>query len=316
MNSIKVILSTLFLLIYSFFSTLYAEELKLATGFKGGTYYSMGMDLKKIWSKVGIKTRVLESKGAWQNLLDVFDGKVDLAFTQADALALANVQYKKNTGKNLKDYIKIVSILHPEEIHILTNGKIRNFRELNGARVSCGPKNSGSCVTADFLAYAFNLKMNLINASYKESLKMLKNGSIDALIITVGKPAPMLSKLHGFYLLSIPSNEKLRFLNRATIGPEDYPWLKNSVITYSIPSYLITKYYNNEGHKRLIGTLELSILANESYLKKFGHNKWKDAKLHDIDLDFQHPTSTKIIKTCLFFSDFKYSCDGMKPLSF
>jgi len=145
---------------------------------------------------------------------------------------------------------------------------------------------------------------------------MLKNKSIDALIITIGKPAPILSNLHGFHLLSIPYNEKLRFFERATIEPKDYPWLKNSVITYSIPSYLITKYSNEETHKKIIGILELSILANESYLKKFGHSKWKDAKLHNIDLDFQHPISTKIIKTCNFFSNFKYSCDGMKPLSF
>ena len=178
-------LFSVFMFIFALIISVKAADIKsitIATGFRDGTYYKMGMDLKDVWQKVGINAYVKESRGAWQNLIDILDDKVDFAITQLDAYALAAAEFEKNTGKKFQNYVKVVSVLHPEEIHILSAGKINSFIELDGANVGCGPKNSGSCITASFLAYAFNIKMNLINASYEDSLKMLEQGKIDALM--------------------------------------------------------------------------------------------------------------------------------------
>ncbi len=290
----------------------HAFPLSISGGIEGGTYNSIARDLQKILSKAGINMRVISTAGAWQNILNVIEGKTDLAITQLDAYVLASYLYKKKFNKDISEKLQIIFKLYPEEIHVLTrkNARISNVYDLNNKYVSCGEKNSGSCITAEMISSLYNIKFTMIYMPFKQAIQALIDGKVDAIILTVGKPASLLNEVRDVKLINLPKNSEMdKYFIRTTIDPQDYPWNSDTIGTYAIPSILIADGTLNN---KMIGKIVLSILSHESFLKANGHPKWKEVGFSSFYVDIMHPIAIKLIKVCIEVQNFGFTCDGMK----
>lgn len=246
--------------------TSYASDVVIATGDRNGTYFAVGNDLKKI-----IDIDVVESTGSISNLVLLNKGMVDIAISQEDAVKFYKNFFLAPSGGDV-NVIKVTSTLYPEEIHIIVSDKIRNVAELNNSTISCGKKNSGSCLTKDFISYSYGIRMKTLNYGYKESIRKVKNGTIDAAIITVGAPSEILKDETGIKLLSMPKNQKMESEGGYTFGQipsKTYKFLNEDVNTYKINSVLVQKS---------VKTLNLvkDICKQSEILLLEGHKKWVD----------------------------------------
>lgn len=93
-----------------------AEALTLCTGSKSGVYYGAGNFIAKTAKGIGLEVEVVTSKGSWENVKDVANGKCDAAIIQADAYALFAKRHSNKVNS-----IDRIGALHKEYAHLVCN---------------------------------------------------------------------------------------------------------------------------------------------------------------------------------------------------
>ena len=196
-----------------------------------------------------------------------------------DAYIKAGRNLYQNTALDIRDEIKVVMPLYHEEIHVIRS-KERPLDFASGGKfaVGCGPKDSGSCLSADVIAEFYGKQFSYSHSSYEQALVDLKAGKLDLVVITAGKPLKLLTEQTGIDLVSLPRTKKAaEFYLYTTISPADYPWLERPVETYGVRSVLATMIQEQEGLANdLVGAVHFTVLINEEQLKKNGHPKWQE----------------------------------------
>jgi len=256
-----------------------AVELRLMSGNEQGTYYQIGREIARETDKVGLNLQVLPSAGSWANIIALFNNDTEFAIFQMDAYIKAGRNLYQNTALDIRDEIKVVMPLYHEEIHVIkTRERALDFATEETFVVGCGPKNSGSCLSADVIAEFYGKTFTYVHNSYEQALAELKAGKLDLVVITAGKPFKLLSEQTGLDLVSLPRTRKAaEFYLYTTISQNDYPWLDRPVETYGVRSVLATMIQEQEGlASDLVGTVHFTILINEDQLKQQGHPKWNE----------------------------------------
>jgi uncharacterized protein len=266
-----------------------ASALTIATGPSGGSYFQIAQDIKNVARKEGIDLRVMATKGSLENLELLDTGKVDLAIVQADALWAMGYssaqQFISDVGKQdldmgLVDKIKVVLNLYPEEIHILTNKKaMPSFDNLEGKRVSTGLPGGGSAVTAVVLFKTYGVKARVSGEPFEEAVKMLEQGSLDAVFFVGGAPVPIIERLGGkLQFVRLPRNPALEQIYlRTTLGKKQYGWAGAQTETYAVPAAMMGLDKRDEKYVTQMQRLVLAILDNREFLQTKGHPKWRSS---------------------------------------
>jgi len=163
-------------------------------GIMNGTFMRFVDDMAKVIDD-GDNLRILPivGKGGAQNLRDLLYLKgVDLAIISAQSLN----EFKSQPGfGNLAERICYVTLLHPEELHIISD-KVRSIHDLSGKVV--GFDGTGSKLAAESLFVPFGIKpsqmvpLNLIDAADK-----MKKGEVDAVVRIGGKPISGADKMQA-----------------------------------------------------------------------------------------------------------------------
>jgi TRAP transporter TAXI family solute receptor len=167
----------LFAIIVIFYADL-GFALTIATGPSDGTYIQIARDIQKVAQKDGIRVEVLATQGSSDNMVLLGDKKVDLAIAQIDALGFF-AKVMKPQGINVFESIRVVLNLYPEEIHVLTNNSaINSFLQLQGKRVSFGPKNGGSALTGEVLLETYGMKVENSYLDPRDALEALRKNSL------------------------------------------------------------------------------------------------------------------------------------------
>src|SRR6195952_2847954 len=121
-----------------------------------------------------------------QSVADIlFLQGVDLGIVRADTLDYLE---KKGFAKDIKKQFTYVTKLYNEEMYVISSKSVRSLADLNGKRVSVDLPNGGTFVTASIVFERLGLKPNLVYIEQRISMEKLKNGEIDAVIVTGGKP--------------------------------------------------------------------------------------------------------------------------------
>jgi TRAP transporter TAXI family solute receptor len=250
----------------------------IATGPEKGTYFQVAQDIKALAEKEGIELKVVPSKGSFENIQLLADGKADLVIVQLDALRYVTDVVKAQLGINVLDKMKVVLNLYPEEIHILSSKKeITSFYHLEGKKVSVGPQEGGSALTGELLFALYDIKATKSHEIPEEGLKKLSAGELDAMIFVGGAPLPFLEQLGaGVHLARLPANPVLdQIYVRRKLGKEVYRWLDSETETYAVPSAVMGLDIRKEEYVSQMQKLVLSVLSGKSYLDANGHPKWK-----------------------------------------
>jgi TRAP transporter TAXI family solute receptor len=198
--------------------TLHAEDLRflrIGTGGVAGTYYPIGGLVAGIISNPpgsrpcekggscgvpGLIATAQSSDGSVANVEAVASGELDSGFSQSDVAYWAYTGTGIYEGKEPLSDLRAIAGLYPESLHLVVRrgAGIERVKDLVGKRVSLDEEGSGTLVNARIILKAFGISENDIEAHFIKpnfAISEIREGRLDAFIVTVGFPAKSVSEL-------------------------------------------------------------------------------------------------------------------------
>ncbi|MBL1211210.1 TAXI family TRAP transporter solute-binding subunit [Geminocystis sp. GBBB08] len=270
-----------------------SSEIKLVTGNEIGEYYSIGKDIEKLGEKHNLDIDVIPTKGALQNINDVFNYEsIALGIVQGDVLAFLNIFANDDEQISIKaESLRNVLPLFKEQIHVIAHKEIKSLKDLVGKRVSIGEEGSGTSLTASILLYQLSINpQELVTYDIKRGIHELRNGNIDALFYVAGVPSKVLQEQilpeDNFHLLPVmltisPEDEFYSTLySPVTLPANTYPWQTEKVETLAIQSFLFTVENDDCTQVNVVASL---IKDNLTWLQANGNPIWKQVDLKPLN---------------------------------
>lgn len=233
-----------------------AKELTLATGQSLDSYGNLGNDLAALVSQDGRMPLLkgLESSGSLASIELLRQEKADLALVQSDVAWYARTGTDLYQDRPLKD-LQQVGMLYPETVQIITYDLtgIRKLQDLKGKTVSVGAAGSGSSLNARQILEAAGLTEDDVRVQYltvTDTVRALKEGTVDAAFLTSSLPHPALKELaRQRRLVLIPvTGQALEDLLGAyplyqpvTIPVGTYPNQTQACSSVAVPCLLVTR---------------------------------------------------------------------------
>jgi TRAP-type uncharacterized transport system substrate-binding protein len=145
------------------------------------------------------------ARGKEQNLWDILYLKgIDMGFVQSDILAYLEDDPRIDSIRSKVCYI---TVMFPEEVHILARDDIRTLQDLEGQKVSINAKGTGSAVVGPLLFKRLGIHVLAENEDTNRAIARMKEGDLAAHINVLGKPAAPVARIKkedGLHLLPIP----------------------------------------------------------------------------------------------------------------
>lgn len=167
-------------------------RLTMATGPRGAVYVEVGDDIARAIQAFSPATRVTvrPTAATVENLGLLARGEADLGFASLDA-AMTNPLVRQKTITALtRVYDSCLHLVVPAE------SRIRNLRDLAGARTSIGGAGSGTEFTANrLLSLAGVTPAQTVRLGQSPSMNALESGIIDAAFSLTGFPTPAIAAL-------------------------------------------------------------------------------------------------------------------------
>ena len=202
----------------AFFMTLFASGsaisadrifFGIATGGTGGTYYPLGgMLAQMISNKVNIEGKKLSAtaetgNASVANATLLSRAGIESAFVAADILDAAYKGTKQFKGKNLKN-LRALGALYPETVQLVVQAKagVKEFADIKGKSVSSGSPGSGQWQLLGDLLSASGMDRKDISedySSFSQSVEKIKDGNLDASLITAGTPTASVLELANYH---------------------------------------------------------------------------------------------------------------------
>jgi TRAP transporter TAXI family solute receptor len=259
----------------------------IAAGLFEGTNMRLADEMAKVLDD-GDNLRILPivSHGAASNLDDLLYLRgVDVAITQSDVFEYFRSE-RKTPG--LAERVHYILRLPVSELHILARADVKTLEDLRGKRVNMGPAGSGAALTATIVFQRLGITVQPVMVDNQNALQKLKNGEIDALIRSVGKPVDFFVKIppgSGLHFVPIPYSKVLSdYYALAEFTDKDYPGLVapgTSVETIAVPAVLAVFNWpsGNERHRRVKRFVENLFAKWDRLQSPPFHPKWRDINL-------------------------------------
>jgi len=182
-------------------SSVFAQNISIATGGTGGVYYPMGGGLAAVLSKhvAGMQATAEVTGGSVDNLNLIASGKPYVGFSMVDAALDAARGVDKFTGRKVD--LRTLLVLYPNRMHVVTveSTGIKTMRDLKGKRVATGSPGSATEVMALRLIEAAGLDpnkdMTRERLSVAESVNAIKDNKVDAFFWVGGLPTAAVTDL-------------------------------------------------------------------------------------------------------------------------
>ncbi len=175
----------------------------LAAGAPGGTYARLAAALAADAQTRGVRLVVLPTAGSVENLNLLREGRVSLAFAQADVAALAVAGRGPFAEAGPNETLRALLALFPEHLHVVVRGDdpARGLADLAERRVSIGLAGSGSRVTASAVLEAAGVAVTeppeAESLDPKAALVALAAGRLDAVLLVGAAPFPPVVEAFG-----------------------------------------------------------------------------------------------------------------------
>jgi len=229
------------------------EFLSLGTAGTGGIYYPLGGAITSLLS-VADTLRQFTAEvtgGSVENVNRLREGQIDLAFALAVSIHEAYVG-GEDYGEPFRD-LRILAPLYPNMVHVLVprGSTATSLGDLAGSRVSVGAAGSGTEEVSRQILGAYGLDYDDVDArflSFSESSSSLRDGAIDAAIISVGYPAAAVleaTTTGGARLLSFEPEiveslvQRYPYCSPGTIPAGTYAGMNGDVSTMAMMNWII-----------------------------------------------------------------------------
>ena len=248
------------------------QFLSLGTAGTGGIYYPLGGALASRMSLADpIRQYTAEvSGGSVENINRLADGQMDLG------MVLAVTAYQAQFGSGDMEPVpglRIVAPLYPNLTHVMVprNSTDMGIGDLGGKKVSVGPPGSGTEQMARHLLAAHGLTYDDLEPrylSFSESSSALRDGAIDAAVISVGYPAAAVleaTTIAGVRLLPVDPEvvmsmrEEHPYYTVAEIPAGAYPGVEETLKTVAVHNWIVAMDTLDDEVVEIL----LNILAND-----------------------------------------------------
>jgi TRAP-type uncharacterized transport system substrate-binding protein len=233
-----------------------------------------------------LRPLLIIGKGALQNVNDVvFARGIDMGIVQSDVLADLK-QHPPFPG--IENYLRYITRLYDEEVHILAGKDIGSVQELAGKKVNFGMSGTGTHMSAANILRKLGVSVEATNFPQPIALEKLRRGEIAALVCIVSKPDRWFRGIgpnENLHFLPIPATDEFReSYMPTTLRAEEYPALidpDRPVATLAVGNVLVvynwpasTERYRNV--TRFVSTFfdRLRDLRSPPY-----HPKWREIDL-------------------------------------
>jgi TRAP transporter TAXI family solute receptor len=247
--------------------------LSLGTAGTGGIYYPIGGAMASLLS-VGDPERQYTAEvtgGSVENVNRLREGQIDMGF------ALGVSAFEAYHGG--EDYteafqdLRIVAPLYANVLHILVprGSTATSLSDLAGGRISVGAAGSGTEQISRQILEVYGLDYESVDArflTFSESSASLRDGAIDAAIISVGYPAAAVleaTTTGGARLLAVEPErvaalrEMYPYYAPGVIPPGAYPGVAEDIGTVAMMNWIVAK----EGLEPQVVTNLLDLLRDD-----------------------------------------------------
>jgi len=226
----------------------------------------------------------LIARGKMQNLWDIlYLHDVDMGFLQTDTL-----EYLKDDPqiKAIRDKIRYIAVMFPEEIHILARADITTLEDLAGKKVSINAKGTGSAVTGPVIFRRLGIDAQLEYEDSNIAIERMRRGELAAHIWSLAKPAQPVAQVKGdgLHLLTIPFKQFSDLYLPSKFTNKDYPNLippDQEVSTLAVGNVLaVFNWPENTDRYKKVARFTQAFFSRFSELHKPGFQPaWKDINL-------------------------------------
>ncbi|EWG98900.1 immunogenic protein [Halomonas sp. BC04] len=178
-----------------------AQQLSIATGGTGGTYYPYGGGLAELINNhIEGASAVAEVTGASvENMGLVWRGDSDVALALADTVFQAYSGTGDFEGRQLEN-IRALASIYPNAVQLVTlaDSDVHTLSDLVGKRVSVGAPGSGTELNARALLEANGISYDDFTPqrlNFNETADAIRDGDIDAGFWSVGPPTSSILNL-------------------------------------------------------------------------------------------------------------------------
>ena len=230
------------------------KRLRFGVAGEGGVYHNFGEQFAALENETSNGTIELRTTaGSAANLRLLTGEYLQLAIAQADLAQDACNQTGIFAEEEDIRGFGAVAALYTEACQVIVqaDSDIQSIEDLQGKTVSIGAEESGSEQNALQILSAYGLNDRLvdtINLNYTDAADQLKAGKIDAIVITVGIPNPVVTELAGecgIRLLNVDGTAAQRLLSsynayrEVTIPAGTYPGQDADVQTVGVKAVLL-----------------------------------------------------------------------------
>lgn len=181
----------------------WAADVRLAIGTAstGGTWYPLGGGVAAMINKYvkGYQAVAHPAGASIENIRAIMKKQDALSLSMPDTAFQAYKGLEAFAGKPTLD-LRGLMATYPIDIQFVTLAKlpIKKITDLKGKKVAVGAPGSGTEAMARYVLKVYGMTYDDINEQFlsaTESAESLKDGNIDAVITTLGTPAPALMDL-------------------------------------------------------------------------------------------------------------------------
>jgi TRAP transporter TAXI family solute receptor len=255
-----------------------AQQITLAAGPSGGTWYPLGVAIAKIIEREVPDTQVSVVPGVTvANILGTNAGQYDIALS----LSTSNHEALKGEGKSFpQPQTKIRGIARvyssPYQMAVRAGSDIRTVNDFKGKVINPGVVGGATDVMTQKMLKLYGLQYDdmkrVERLSYSDASMQMKDGHLDVFTAIISVPAAAISEValgSGVRLIPIDQQavEKLRESNPGYVGYEipanTYKGQQESALAVGMNSVIITR---SDLPKDLVAAITKAIVENAEEL--------------------------------------------------
>lgn len=192
----KAVLALILAILMLVTTTAYADTsyLVFSTGGTTGVYYIFGGEIATLWmnNAADVDVTVQSSGGSKDNILALYQGDAEIAWTQNDVMSYAYNGDEFFAGTVADNFSAIASV-YPEVVQLVVakDSGIKSVKDLAGHNVSVGPVGSGHYFNALQILEINGMTIGDIKPQYlsnSEVIESFQNKQIDAFFLTAAYP--------------------------------------------------------------------------------------------------------------------------------
>ncbi|WP_176482043.1 TAXI family TRAP transporter solute-binding subunit [Paucisalibacillus globulus] len=266
-------------------SSLEGEFITVLTGGSSGVYFPLGGAMAKIYQEMGANANSQSTAASAANITTLNKGDAEVGFSMGDAAEDGYKGIDSFEEQGAQENVRSIASLYPNYLQIVATADsgIKTIEDLKDKSVAVGAPASGTEISAKRVLEAYGMSYDDINEdflSFAEGVEGIKNGTIDAVVISSGLPNAGVMELqttNDIVVVEIAEEKVLEMQENypsffpATVGADVYG-LDADTPTIGVNNVLLT---HSEVSDEVVYELTKGFFENLDTLKDT-HNAAKD----------------------------------------